>query len=150
MKKFALMISVLAMVVTLMFSVSGIVMAGSDQFETVDLNPKKSPPPGKITVRTVVKTVEGTNICYWGKPGLIVEKSTAFQYWVHPNGEVVVYNLFLPDKETVEEVLSSPKLPGVLTSMKARIRQDELKKASVGSHVWLDISLHNFMKRLIP
>jgi hypothetical protein len=152
MKKFAVAVAVLVMAVVGFSFPTAVVACDNDneRFEVASLDGKQSPPPGKITVRTVVETIEGFNISYWGRPGLEIKKGTAIQKWVHPNGEVIVYNLFLPDERTAKEVLSSPKLPGVLTSMKARIRQDELKKASVGSHVWLDISLHNFMKRLIP
>jgi hypothetical protein len=149
------MLVVMAMV-ALVFSISGgIVVANAEsteRFEVVNLDPGQSPPPGKRTIRTVVETIAGFDICYWGRPGLRVEKGSAIQRWEHPNGEVVIYNLFLPDKETAKMVARSCNTPGVLMGMKRQLddKSLELRKASVGKQIWVDINLPVFLKKINP
>ena len=152
MKKFALavLVSVLAIVIGIGFSTMAV--ADNERFEAVSLDVGQSPPPGKITVRTMISTIEGFNICYWGKPGLKIEKGVAIQRWAHPNGEIVVYNLFLPDKKMAEEVIGMPKLPGVLRGMKRQLddKSISLKDASIGRQVWVNLDVKTLMVRLDP
>ncbi|MEA3273521.1 MAG: hypothetical protein U9Q72_02930 [Patescibacteria group bacterium] len=163
MKKIGLL-AVMVMVLALVFSASGIAVAGevyaakiqgdpvSPRFERINLvlTAHNSPPQGYRTVRTVVEIVAGFNVCYWGKEGMRFEKKTAIQKWIHPNGVEEVYNLFLPNKEMAALVCikNRERLAIELTSWKARLDREEAGPASVGSQVWINLDLKNFLDRL--